>query len=208
MTNINTQKSKKKNGFFKLGRCPYCKSKVPYTKAFFERDNGEYTCPNCDEVSNIYFIKRMNAVISIVSVIAVTVFVLYLFFGNKASLLGATLVMIPFVLFFLMTPFFFRLYPFNDDSAGGEKSKRISAKTTKIKSADTDLYSKSRNNIKYGTNPQQHRTTGGAYSERSTRTSAQRRTSPSNRSTSDRTSSRLQGGKSSKNGYSSYGRRF
>lgn len=197
MANINTQKSKKKNGFFRLGRCPYCKSKVPYSKAFFERDNGEYTCPNCDEVSNIYFIKRMNVVISIVSAIAITVFVIYLLFGDKASLLGATLVMIPFVLFFLMTPFFFRLYPFDDDPAGSEKSKSISSKTTKPKSFDSDLYSKSRNNIKSGTNPQQHRTSGGTYGDRSTRTSTQRRST----SSSDRISSHSQGGRSSKNGY-------
>ncbi|MGN0518548.1 MAG: hypothetical protein ACI4II_07470 [Acutalibacteraceae bacterium] len=204
MTNINTQKNKKKSGFFRLGRCPYCKSKVPYTKAFFERDNGEYICPDCDEVSNIYFIKRMNIVISIVSAIAVTVFILYLFFGNKASLLGATLVMIPFVLFFLMTPFFFRLHPFDDDSSGSSKSKNISSKTAKFKSVENDLYSKSRNNIKSGTNPQQHRTSGGAYGDRSVRTSEQRRST----SSSDRASSRSQGGRSSKNGYSSYGRRF
>lgn len=203
MTNINTQKSKKKKGLFKLGRCPYCKSKVPYTKAFFERDNGEYTCPDCDEVSNIYFIKRMNIVISIVSVVAVTVFVLYLFFGNKASLLGAILVMIPFVLFFLMTPFFFRLYPFEEDSNSRTRSKSVSTKRAGAKSSENDLYSKSRSNIKSGTNPQQHRTSSGTYGDRSARTPTQRRST-----SSGGTSARSQGGRSSKSGYSSYGRRF
>lgn len=116
-------------------------------KAFLERDNGEYLCGECGKTSTIYFIKKMNVVIPIVTLVAVVIFILYYLLGDPASLWGTVLEALPFVLFFLSTPLFFRLVPMNTERK----------KTTNRKNTTNEIYSSSRMNIKSGAQSEKRR---------------------------------------------------
>lgn len=116
-------------------------------KAFLERDNGEYVCGECGKTSTIYFIKKMNVVIPIVTSVAVVIFILYFLLGNPAKLWGTALEALPFVLFFLSTPFFFRLVPMNMEHK----------KTTDRKNTTNEIYSSSKMNIKSGAQSEKRR---------------------------------------------------
>lgn len=130
-------------------------------KAFLERDNGEYLCGECGKTSTIYFIKKMNVVIPIVTLVAVVIFILYYLLGDPASLWGTVLEALPFVLFFLSTPFFFRLVPMNTESK----------KTTNRKNTTNEIYSSSKMNIKSGAQSEKRRNGYNRVNDRSKRSS-------------------------------------
>lgn len=136
-----------KKSFLHLGKCPYCKSKVPYMRAFLERDNGEYVCEECGNTSTIYFIKKMNVVITAVTVTAILIFILYYIFGSSASLWGVILESLPFIIFFLMTPLFFRLVPLNAENK----------RPTEKRNTSNEIYSVSKANIRSGSQAGRHR---------------------------------------------------
>lgn len=128
-------------------------------KAFLERDNGEYVCSECGKTSTIYFIKKMNVVIPVVTLVAVTIFILYYFLGNPASLWGTVFEALPFIIFFLSTPFFFRLVPMNT-----EKKNQSDKKST-----SNEIYSTSKSNIKSGIQSEKRRAGYNRVNDRSQR---------------------------------------
>ena len=130
------QTSKNKKTHFGLARCPYCDSKVSYFTSFFDRDDGEYTCESCGETSNIYFVKKINIAVIVVSLLSIITFVLYFFFGDKSSVLGIILVFTPYFIFFASTPLFFRLSPMEETPKPREK--KISSAYSKEQNKATE----------------------------------------------------------------------
>lgn len=120
--------------FFRLTKCPYCHRKISYTNASFLKTKGEYTCENCKCISNVVINKTLYAIASIICVLALVIVLIYSSVGDHGSLWGLFLVLIPFILFYVIVPFFIRLEPCKEKSAvkkAKEKELRnLAAETT------------------------------------------------------------------------------
>lgn len=97
-----------------LSRCPYCGQKISYIGSMFLRKKGEHYCYKCQCTSNIVIHRGLYALASGVCVIAFLIMLLFSMFGDHADLRGILWVFLPFLVFYIVTPFFIRLEPFND----------------------------------------------------------------------------------------------
>lgn len=95
----------------KKTRCPYCGKKLNYFQAFIERKKGEHTCRNCGKNSTVYFSKSYKLVIGITVVLAVVLVIISISPYFISDLWGMLWVAIPFLLLYLITPFFLKLVP-------------------------------------------------------------------------------------------------
>ena len=101
----------------KLPRCPYCHKKISYPGAMFLKTKGEYNCGSCKCISNIVISRAAYALASMVCIVALLIVVLYSMGGDHGSFLGLACVLAPFLIFYIMIPFFVRLVPCKDKSA-------------------------------------------------------------------------------------------
>ncbi|HIR03797.1 MAG: hypothetical protein U0M23_00100 [Acutalibacteraceae bacterium] len=108
-------------------QCPYCGKKVSYISAFLEKSEGEHTCKKCGRNSTIYFRKAIRGAILATILIAVGILIAWLLVGKKDQLWGMLWVLIPFIIFYLCTPLFFRLVPLKVHTAG-QTDKKITKK--------------------------------------------------------------------------------
>lgn len=100
----------------RLAVCPYCGRRVSYFDSLFIKNKGEYTCKRCGCITNIGLDRSIYAVTSITCVLALLLVVLYLFFGDLTNLWGVLLVIIPFLIYYCIVPFFLVLVPTSDKS--------------------------------------------------------------------------------------------
>lgn len=92
-----------------LHSCPYCGEKVPYYKMLLNEKNGEYTCDNCDRYSNIK-LKNKSLAWTMVFLFAAVAAILGII-TFKETLQGVIFSLIPFLIMYLIIPFFLRLVP-------------------------------------------------------------------------------------------------
>ncbi len=92
-------------------RCPYCGKEVSYFKGMSIRRQGEYYCPKCHKESNVYIKRTIWVCFLAVVIFALIILGFYLFMTNRENLLFILFVMIPFLIFFLVSPAFVRLRP-------------------------------------------------------------------------------------------------
>lgn len=90
---------------FGIPTCPYCRKRVNYFRAWSLRKHGEYRCPRCKGISNIY----LSPLTYVFAFIAIAAGFLIYFFGKFISdsigIMTVLEVLAPFVIFFLLTPF-------------------------------------------------------------------------------------------------------
>lgn len=90
---------------FGIPTCPYCRKRVNYFRAWSLRKHGEYRCPRCKGISNIY----LSPLTYVLAFIAIAAGFLIYFFGKFISdsigIMTVAEVLAPFVIFFLLTPF-------------------------------------------------------------------------------------------------------
>ncbi len=101
----------------KLPRCPYCHKKISYPGAMFLKTKGEFNCGSCKCISNVVISRGAYALASMVCIVALLIVVLYSIGGDHGSFLGMACVFAPFMIFYIMIPFFVRLAPCKDKSA-------------------------------------------------------------------------------------------
>ena len=92
-------------------RCPYCDKEISYIKAFSIRRRGEYYCTKCKKESNIHINKTIWILFIVMLLFALVIMGLFLFKTNKDNLLFVPLVLIPFIIFYILSPMFVRLRP-------------------------------------------------------------------------------------------------
>ena len=97
-----------------LTRCPYCGKKISYPGAMLIKKKGEYYCYKCQCTSNIVIHSGLSALAAFVCVLGVLLVLLFSMFGDHGDLKNILWVVMPFVVFYLATPFFIKLEPFND----------------------------------------------------------------------------------------------
>lgn len=121
--------------FFKLIKCPYCNGKISYIDASFLKTKGEYSCERCNCISNVVINKTLYAIASGICIVALLIVLLYSTYGDHGSLWGIIFVLIPFIAFYAIVPFFIRLEPCKDKSA----VKKIKDKSNKIMPSEAAL---------------------------------------------------------------------
>lgn len=95
----------------KKTKCPYCGKRMSYFGAFAEKKKGEHTCKNCGRASNIFFSKVYKVLIAITIFISVVLVDVAISPENISSLWGMLWVAVPFLVLYLITPFFLKLVP-------------------------------------------------------------------------------------------------
>ena len=92
-------------------RCPYCGKEVSYFKAMSIRRRGEYYCPKCYKESNIHIKKTIWIAFFAAVVFALIIMGFFLIMTNRENIAFVFFVMIPFIIFYLVSPVFVRLRP-------------------------------------------------------------------------------------------------
>ena len=89
-----------------LTRCPYCGKKISYPGAMLIKKKGEYYCYKCQCTSNVIIHSGLSALAAFVCVLGVLLVLLFSMFGDHGDLKNILWVVMPFVVFYLATPFF------------------------------------------------------------------------------------------------------
>ena len=101
-----------------IRKCPYCSGRVTYFEALSELSSGEHTCRNCNRNANISFNKKIYIPTAIILAAAIgAAFLLFKLNIIKNFLLASLIVIIPFVVFYLLTPMYYYLTPISREAA-------------------------------------------------------------------------------------------
>ena len=92
-------------------KCPYCGKNVSYPVAFLLRRRGEYFCKKCKKESNVHFSKWVWVAVLFTVLLSLMILVYFLFMTDRENLWYILAVMIPYIIFYLCSPFFIRLRP-------------------------------------------------------------------------------------------------
>ena len=95
----------------RLTKCPYCGKQMGYLKAFFTRNQGEYVCKKCKKESNVVINKGVFIPFIVAVVFALFILLAFFMLTDKENLWFMFFVAIPFLIFYLFTPFFVELKP-------------------------------------------------------------------------------------------------
>ncbi len=90
-------------------KCPYCGEKLNYAKAWVLKRRGEYICPKCGGLSNVQLNSRIYTLGFFAIVLGLACFVVGLIFGSEFAPLTIGGILLVFLVFFLISPFFVRL---------------------------------------------------------------------------------------------------
>ncbi len=91
--------------YFGVPTCPYCKKRVNLIRTWSLKRQGEYRCPRCGGISNIY-LSPLVYVFALVAVFAgVAIYFFHKFILNDITLTTGIQVVIPFAVFFLLSLF-------------------------------------------------------------------------------------------------------
>lgn len=91
--------------YFGVPTCPYCKKRVNLIRTWSLKRQGEYRCPRCGGISNIY-LSPLVYVFALVAVFAgVAIYFFHKFILDDITLTTGIQVIIPFAVFFLLSLF-------------------------------------------------------------------------------------------------------
>lgn len=92
--------------YFGIPTCPYCKKRVNLIRTWSLKKQGEFQCPRCGGISNIY----LSPLIYVVALLALfaggAVYFFHKFVLDDISLDTALQVFLPFAIFFFLSIFF------------------------------------------------------------------------------------------------------
>lgn len=94
---------------FRKPRCPYCGKKIGLANAWALRTQGEYLCPKCGGISNIVLDPGIYLLAFAAILVSAVFFTLALLNFLTFDLWLLLLVLLPFLLFYLISVFLVRL---------------------------------------------------------------------------------------------------
>lgn len=94
-----------------LGRtvCPYCGKKVNFVITWGLRRRGEYSCPRCHGISNVFLTGTAIATAFLAIMSSLLLVLCFLFFLKEAVWWSIPAVLAPYVIFYLVSLFCVRL---------------------------------------------------------------------------------------------------
>lgn len=108
-----------------LTECPYCHRKVSYFGAGILKTKGEHSCTGCKCISNVVIHRTLYGIgggAVVLSLILVLVFSAYMEHDN---IWGIIFVLLPYLIFYIIAPFFIKLEPCNDKSAVNKLRRKV-----------------------------------------------------------------------------------
>ena len=91
--------------YFGIPTCPYCKKRVNLIRTWSLKRQGEYRCPRCGGIANIY-LSPLVFVFALIAVFAgVAIYFFHKFILDDIALDTCLQVVVPFALFFLLSLF-------------------------------------------------------------------------------------------------------
>lgn len=105
-------------------KCPYCGKKMSYLSALMEKSRGEHNCNACHRNSTIYYTKGFKVSIIVTIIAAVAILIVCLLPALRGKILDLLLAFVPFLVFYLCTPIFFKLVPLRPRVNNTEKDKK------------------------------------------------------------------------------------
>ena len=91
--------------YFGIPTCPYCKKRVNLIRTWSLKRQGEYRCPRCGGIANIY-LSPLVFVFALIAVFAgVAIYFFHKFILDDIALDTCLQVLVPFALFFLLSLF-------------------------------------------------------------------------------------------------------
>ena len=91
--------------YFGIPTCPYCRKRVNLIRTWKLKREGEYKCPRCGGISNVY-LSPLVYVFSVIAICAgVCIYFFHKFVLDDIGLFTCLYVFIPFALFFLLSLF-------------------------------------------------------------------------------------------------------
>lgn len=97
------------SGGLRLPACPNCGKRMNPLVAWLYKTKGEYCCPACGVCSNVVADPKTPGFGAVTVAISVVILLLFLFVFGGMNLLGMILLLVPFFLFTLLSPFLVRL---------------------------------------------------------------------------------------------------
>ena len=94
-----------------LPKCPHCGKQVNWFRAWALKTQGEYRCGKCGECSNVSLDKALYPLAAVAAIAGAVFLVLFVTLVQEFSFTSLVLIAVPFLLFFLISPFFVRLRP-------------------------------------------------------------------------------------------------
>ena len=95
----------------KITKCPYCGKQLTFMQAFVIRNRGEYFCNKCKKESNILIRKSLLGPFIGATAISVLFLLIFFFATDRTNLFFMLLVALPFLGFYMLTPFYVELKP-------------------------------------------------------------------------------------------------
>lgn len=91
--------------YFGVPKCPYCGKRVNLIRSWSLKKEGEYKCPRCSGISNI-FLSPLVYVFAVLAIFFGTIiYFFYKFVSNSIDIKTIIYVLIPFVAFFILSLF-------------------------------------------------------------------------------------------------------
>lgn len=95
-----------------LTKCPYCGKKISYFTLMHEKNRGEHFCRSCRKESKICIQKKAAVFFVLTTVLSIIIAGWLIMFDGVEKLWTVSLVIAPFLLFYLITPIFVDLRPY------------------------------------------------------------------------------------------------
>ena len=103
--------------------CPYCHRKVLLIGAAVLKTKGEHVCKGCKCTSNVVIHRALYAIASVATITSLIVLLVYSAVGDHGDPRGILYVFLPFLVFYVLVPFFIKLEPCPDTAVNRLKRK-------------------------------------------------------------------------------------
>lgn len=91
--------------YFGIPTCPYCKKHVNLIRTWKLKREGEYKCPRCGGISNVYLSPLVYVFSALAICAGVCIYFFYKFVLDDVRLFTCLYVFIPFAAFFILSLF-------------------------------------------------------------------------------------------------------
>ncbi len=91
--------------YFGVPICPYCKKRVNLIRTWRLKREGEYKCPRCGGISNVYLSPLIYVFAAVAIFAGICIYFFHKFVLDDIGLFTCLYVFIPFVGFFLLSLF-------------------------------------------------------------------------------------------------------
>ncbi|MBP3704360.1 MAG: hypothetical protein J6I98_02400 [Clostridia bacterium] len=91
--------------YFGIPTCPYCKKRVNLIRTWSLKREGEYKCPRCGGISNIYLSPLVYVFAALAICTGVCIYFFHKFVLDDIELFTCLYVLVPFAVFYILSLF-------------------------------------------------------------------------------------------------------